>query len=119
MEINSITDIKNLRNEIKDLIKSVDFKIYQGQTFGSENEYTYKSLIGGIEALLTDISALLKSPVRFIKISTYSERSNLITYLQNIKAYINDPGNLYAQVDKLKLLLRQYNLRFFLFLHIQ
>lgn len=113
MEINSITEIKNRRDEIRDLLKSIDVKLYQGQTFGSENEYSYKSLIGGIEALLTDISTLLKSPTRFIKISTYNERTNLNTYLQNIKAYINDPGNLYAQVDQLKIFLRPYNLRFF------
>lgn len=113
MEIKSITEIKDRRDEIKELIKSSDVKLYAGQTFGSENEYSYKSLIGGIEALLTDISTLLRSPSRFIKISTYSERSTLNTYLQNIKTYINDPGNLYAQVDHLKLLLRPYNLRFF------
>jgi hypothetical protein len=113
MEIKSITEIKNRRDEIRELIKSSDVKLYAGQTFGSENEYSYKSLIGGIEALLTDISTLLRSPSRFIKISTYSERSTLNTYLQNIKTYINDPGNLYAQVDQLKLLLRPYNLRFF------
>lgn len=113
METKSITEIKDRRDEIKELIKSSDVKLYAGQTFGSENEYSYKSLIGGIEALLTDISTLLRSPSRFIKISTYSERSTLNTYLQNIKTYINDPGNLYAQVDQLKLLLRPYNLRFF------
>ena len=113
MEINSIIEIKNRRDEIKELIKSTDVKLYQGQTFGSEDEYSYKSLIGGIEALLTDISTLLKSPARFIKISTYSERSSINSNLKNIKAYIDSPGNLYAQVDQLKVALRPYNLRFF------
>ena len=113
MVIKTIEDIRKLRDEIREEIKSIDTKEYKDQTFGSENEYEYKSLIGGIEALLTDISALLKSQTRFIKISTYSERTLFISYLQNIKTYIDSPGNLYAQVDALKILLRNYNIRFF------
>lgn len=113
MEIPSITAIRNRRDEIREVIKEIDVKLYHGQTFGSEDEYSYKSLLGGIEALLTDITTLLRSPIRFIKISTYSERSGLISSLTNIKLYLDSPSNLYAQVDQLKLLLRPYNLRFF------
>lgn len=113
MEIQTIENIKVRKNELKEKIKSLDLKTYKDQSFGSENEYSYKSLIGGIEALITDINTLLKSPSRFVKISTYSERTNIASYLSNISSYLDSPGNLYPQIDALKLALRPYNLRFF------
>lgn len=113
MEIKTIEDIKSKKNELKEKIKTLDFKKFIDQTFGSENEYTYRSLIGSVEVLITDINTLLKSPSRFVKISTYSERSSISDYLSNISYYLDIPGNLYPHVDALKLILRNYNLRFF------
>lgn len=113
MAIKSIEDIRRIRDEIREQIKLIDLNIYKDQTFGSENEYTYKGLIGGVEALLADLTVLVKSENRFIKFTTYSERSSIISYLSNIKAYLNVPGNLYPQVDQLKTILRPFNLKYF------
>jgi len=113
MAIKSIEDIRRIRDEIREQIKLIDLNIYKDQTFGSENEYTYKELIGGVEALLADLTVLVKSENRFIKFTTYSERSSIISYLSNIKAYLNVPGNLYPQVDQLKTILRPFNLKYF------
>jgi len=113
MAITSITTIRQLRDEIREEIKKLDLKTFKDQTFGSESEYTYKGLIAGIEALLIDLSALTKNENRFIKFSTYRERSSLLNTLQNIKSYIRTPGNLYAQVDELKVNLRPFNIRYF------
>ncbi|WP_330746783.1 hypothetical protein [Chryseobacterium sp. CP-77] len=113
MAITSIIKIRQLRDEIREEIKNIDLKSFKDQTFGSESEYTYKGLIAGIEALLIDLSVLTKSENRFIKFSTYGERSSLLGTLQNIKTYIHTPGNLYAQVDQLKLNLRPFNIRYF------
>lgn len=113
MSITSIVRIRELRDEIREEIKNVDLKSFKDQTFGSENEYTYKGIIAGVEALLTDVSALTKNENRFIKFSTYKERNSLSGTLQNIKSYIHSPGNLYAQVDELKVNLRPFNIRYF------
>jgi len=113
MSITSIVRIRELRDEIREEIKNVDLKSFKDQTFGSESEYTYKGIIAGIEALLTDLSALTKNENRFIKFSTYKERNLLSSTLQNIKSFIHTPGNLYAQVDELKVNLRPFNIRYF------
>lgn len=113
MEIKTLEDIRKWRDELRLLAKSIDYKEFKGQTFGSENEYTYESLIGGLESLLTDISTLLKSKNRLIKITTYNERTKIIDILSQIHLNIYSPGNLYPLIDQLKLQLRPYNLRFF------
>ncbi len=113
MSITSIVRIRELRDEIREEIKNVDLKTFKDQTFGSESEYTYKGIIAGVEALLTDLSALTKNENRFIKFSTYKERNLLSSTLQNIKSFIHTPGNLYAQVDELKVNLRPFNIRYF------
>ena len=53
--------------------KSNRLTIIQKKTdnYGSENEYSFKGIIGGIDCLLTDISTLTKAPNKFIALSTY------------------------------------------------
>ena len=46
-ETQTITDIRNIKNTIKEEIKKVEVANYQGQEFGNEGEYTYKGLLGG------------------------------------------------------------------------
>ncbi|REC56266.1 hypothetical protein DRF62_04160 [Chryseobacterium piscium] len=113
MPLNTITTIRQLRDEIREEIKNIDLKSFKDQTFGSESEYNYKGLIAGIEALLIDLSALTKNENRFIKFSTYKERNLLSSTLQNIKTFLHIPGNLYPQVDELKVNLRPFNIRYF------
>lgn len=62
----SIENIRTIRDEIRDRIKVLDFKVHEGALFGSENEYTYRGLIGGIESLLTDLSTLTQHKNKFL-----------------------------------------------------
>ncbi|MBB1148543.1 hypothetical protein H4K35_00070 [Myroides sp. NP-2] len=109
----TIENIRTKRDEIREKIKEVDFKSYEGNTFGSENEYTYRSLIGGIESLLTDLSTLTKHKNKFIKLSTYQERVDIHSDLTYILNYVDSPTQLYKYIDNLKIKLRSYNIRNF------
>ena len=110
MELTTITQIREKRDNIREKIKSLDLNSITN-TFGSENEYSYKGLIGGIEALLTDISVLTKAPKKFVKISTYKERHNILTNLTHIETYLSTPQNFIPQFEALKTLLRSFNIR--------
>lgn len=109
----TIEKIRKLRDDIKEEIKTLDLKKFKDQTFGPENEYSYRGLIGGIESLLTDLSTLTQHENKFIKLSDYQERVNISTDLTNILHYIETPNNLYAYVDTLKIKIRNYNVRNF------
>ena len=109
----TIENIRTKRDEIREKIKELDFKSYEGNTFGSENEYTYRSLIGGIESLLTDLSTLTQHKNKFIKLSTYQERVDIHSDLTYILNYVDSPTQLYKYIDNLKIKLRSYNIRNF------
>ena len=113
MELNTVNQIREKRDEIREQIKALNLKDYGDTKYGSENEYNFKGLIGGIEALLTDISALTKYPSKFVKISTHTERSNIQTYLTKINTNLESPNNYITQFEALKVLLRSYNVRNF------
>lgn len=108
----SITQIRALRDSLREKIKGIDRKAISDQSYGGESEYSYKGLLGGIEALLTDISALTRAPSQFVKISTTSERQNIVKHLQRIDSYIQSPTQFLPQFEALKVLLRSYNVRF-------
>lgn len=113
MEIETITQIREKRDSLRAKIKDTDLSVYSDLTYGGENEYSFKGLVGGIESLLTDISSLTKAPRKFIKISTSSERTNIKNYLTKIETYFESPQNYLPQFDALKILLRSYNVRNF------
>src|SRR5690606_36644314 len=106
----TIENIRTKRDEIRKKIKELDFKSYEGHTFGAENEYTYRGLIGGIESLLTDLSTLTQHINKFLKLSAYQERVDINTDLPHILNSINSPTLLYGYVDNLKKKLRSYNI---------
>lgn len=110
-EIQTILSIRESRDKIREKIKSINYKAFKEQTFGSENEYTYRGMIGGIESLLTDISTLTQYKNKFIKLSSYSERKNISTDLKNVLAHLNNPNNLWSHVESLKKRLRAFNVR--------
>lgn len=109
----SIINIRNARDKIREEIKSIDKKDFKDQTFGPENEYTYLGLIGGIDSLMTDISTLTQYESRLIKLSSYNDRKVILNCLNNILSNLNRPNNLYPHVDQLKTELRNYNIRSF------
>ena len=113
MELNTINLIREKRDSIRELIKDLNLKNPSPEMYGSEKEYSFRGLIGGIEALLTDISALTKHPSKFVKISTFNERNSIYSNLTRIETYLENPANYIAQFEDLKILLRNYNVRYF------
>lgn len=109
----SIQTIREKRDEIREKIKTLNLRNYENQRFGTENEYTYKSLIGGVESLLTDLSTLTQYENKFIKLSNYGERKQIADNLINILSYLESPTNLYNYIENLKIILRTYNIRNF------
>jgi hypothetical protein len=106
MELTTINEIRELRDEIRESIKSLNLSEYKSLKYGNENEYNFRGLVGGIEALLTDISTLTQYPSKFVKVSTYTERKNIRTYLNTINTYIESPINYITHFEALKILLR-------------
>lgn len=111
MDLKSITNIREKRDEIREKIKSVNYIQYKTNTFGSESEYTFKGLIGGIDNLLIDITTLTKAPNKFIAISNYTERNAIYNYLNSINTYFDSPNNYISSFEELKILLRNFNIR--------
>lgn len=110
-EINSILQIREKRDQLKDLLKSVDRNAYEGETFGPENEYTFKGVLGGIEAVITDISTLTKAHSKYLKTSNFSEREQLRQYLEAMIVHFENIPVLVETLDSLKTFVRRYNIR--------
>lgn len=113
MELATINQIREKRDSLREKIKDADFSTNSSQTYGGENEYNFKGLVGGIEALLTDLSTLTKAPKKFVKLSTSSERTTIVSHLNRIETYFDSPPNYLPQFEGLKTLLRGYNVRSF------
>lgn len=113
MELTTITNIREIRDAIRERIKDLNLKEYSSGNYGSENEYSFLELIGEIEELLTDLSTLSRYPSKFIKVSTYAERNSIYTNLTRIETYLENPANYIPHFEALKTLLRSYNVRQF------
>lgn len=111
METPVIKEIKKLRDDIKTSLETIDRTQYYSNNYGPESEYSGKGLYLGLEALLVDITYLVKSHNIFISISTHSERNHIKNELTNIHSYLSSPQQLYQYIDNLKTLLRNYNVR--------
>jgi hypothetical protein len=111
MEINTINQIREKRDSIREQIKSLNLNNYGSTKYGNESEYTFKGIIAGIEALLTDISTLTRHQNKFVKISTYNERNSIFSNLSRIDTYLETPNNYITQFESLKTQVRAYNVR--------
>lgn len=110
-EIETIQEIKTLRISIREKIKNLTE--YSKENFGSEQEYTHKGIIGGIEALLIDLSTLTKAKNKFVQISSYNERKDIVRYLTSVLDNIDYPEYLIKNFEDLKILLRNFGVRNF------
>ncbi len=111
MELVTIKNIREKRDEIREKIKSADYNQFKSNTYGSENEYTFRGIVGGIDNLLVDISTLTKAPNKFIAVSTYTERTNIFNYLNAINTYFESPNNHISSFEELKVIIRNFNIR--------
>jgi len=112
MELTSITQIRELKNSLKEQIANIDKSQYKDSLYGSESEYTFRGLLAGLDCLLTDITSLTKAPNQFLKLSTYQERQQIINSLKNCESFINSPQNLWSHLDNLKKALRPFHIRY-------
>jgi len=112
MELNSVTQIREAKNLLKDKIASIDKNQFNDSLYGSESEYTFRGLLGGLDCLLTDITSLTKAPGQFVKISTYQERQLILNAIKNCDAYISSPQNLMTYLENLKVAIRPFHIRY-------
>jgi hypothetical protein len=111
METNSIKQIKEYRDQIVSNLKDFDNSQYLALKYGSENEYTGKSLYLGLNSILNEISYLIRASNIFITISTLAERNEIVNDLNYITTYINSPENLCGYIDNIKVKLRKFNIK--------
>lgn len=113
METPTITKLRELRDEIREEVKQIKVADYSATTYGPEKEYSIKGVLAGINALMLDVSALCKNPSVLIRLSTAAERNNLASDLTNMLSYLQSRNieNVVAIIDKLKVMLRNYNVR--------
>lgn len=119
METPTIKKIKDCIPNIEDNL--VTFRKYfkeqntdlEAALYGDETEYSVDGIVAGVKNIISDMRFLTNSHNLFIKLSTLSERSQIVTELESIKLNLssNRVGNVTQSIDKLKTLLRTYNLR--------
>lgn len=108
----SIKNIIETKNTIKDQMKTISCDSFEGQNFGDEGEYTCKSLYAELGALLTDITALTKAPKQFLHLSNYNERDNIYQCLQSVSDRLTDPEQIQDQLNRLKEAIRPFHIRY-------
>jgi len=108
----SITLLKEAKKELSAANKTLK-QWKDSSPFGQENEYTSNSLKAGIDAILTDLSALLRSDTKIIKETVLQERQSLSNTISKLTGAIaaQNGAQIAAHLDSLKTLLRPYNLR--------
>ncbi len=111
METPTVLKIKELRDQITEQLDSIDTSQFSNDRFGSESEYSGKGIYLGLDAILIDISYLVRAHNIFIQISTLEERNTIISNLTNISSYLESPQTLANYIDVLKVVLRKYNIR--------
>lgn len=113
MDTPTIIKLRELRDNLRKSIRSIKIADYSGQNFGPENEYTAKGIVAGLEAITTDLSALIKAPAKFIQISTHDERNKLVQLFTNIQNHVNakNIAQLATFTDQVKPILRGYGIR--------
>lgn len=104
IEENLITFRKYFKEQNTDL---------EAALYGDETEYSVDGIVAGVKNIISDMRFLTKSHNLFIKLSTLSERNQIVTTLENLRNNLssNRVGNVTKNIDNLKTLLRTYNLR--------
>jgi len=119
METASINTIKTQLGNIRQNLDAFrEYHKAQGSNmvvcnYGSENEYSLKGVIGGVKNILDDLGFLTRSHNLFLKLSTLSERNEMIQQLNQLNNSLanRQVPNIVIYLDALKSKLRTYNLR--------
>lgn len=114
MDIQTITDLRAQRNNIKTALQELIKKVQDSdEKYGSEQEYTIRDILTEIDSILIDILALTRAPKQFVQKSTYVERAQLLQSLENLYVGIEheDPDKLVAAIYEIKPVLRNLGVR--------
>ena len=114
MEIESIQNLRNIRNTLRTTLKEFKTQEFNGKKFGSELEYNAKGIIAGADAIVTDVATLIRSPKQFLQSSSYEERTELNSLLVKLNSELKTKNlsNVCVQIEKLKTVLRPYAIRY-------
>jgi hypothetical protein len=114
MEVESIENLKTTRDLLKNAVKTIKVREFEGKKFGSESEYDARGVLTGVESIITDIRGLLRAPKRFLQCSNYSERVELNRILSSLKSSLNNMNlvSVCNDVEMLKPTLRGYSIRY-------
>ena len=91
METPTIKKIKDCIPNIEDNL--VTFRKYfkeqntdlEATLYGDETEYSVDGIVAGVKNIISDMRFLTNSHNLFIKLSTLSERNQIVTELESIK----------------------------------
>lgn len=111
--ITTIVQLRGFRDSIRESIKQIKAADYGDLKYGQEQEYTAKGLIGCVNALVTDLAALLKNPSRFIQLTNYSDRQTIANHFANLNSYVTskDLTSIATTVDQIKVTMRSFGVR--------
>ena len=67
MPSQAIKGLKDNKNELKDNLKKIDLKNFDGDPFNSESEDNAKDMVARIEALIIDIERVVETPTSLLQ----------------------------------------------------
>ncbi|WP_159094505.1 hypothetical protein [Stenotrophomonas sp. YAU14D1_LEIMI4_1] len=113
MVAQSIEDIKASLEGLDDDVDGVDSSKFKGQTFGDEQEFSAKSLVAGVRAIVADIRGQLRKPERFFRITTVAERRSIASKVAVLRTALQQQQfeSVAQTLQELKLVLRPFQLR--------
>ena len=119
METTTIIAIRDLLSQVQENLDAYQQYHKDNNTdmdacsYGSENEYCIKSIVAGIKNILTDLGYLTRSHNLFLKLSTYSNRTEIQNRLRDLSSHLRNrqTSNIVADIEWLKNHLRTYCLR--------
>lgn len=113
MATQSIEDITSNLEGIDGDVDAIDMSKFKGQTFGDEQEFTVKSLIAGVRAVVADIRGQVGKPGRLVKLTTVAERHSIASNLAVLRTALREErfASVVQVLQELKVVLRPFQLR--------
>ena len=113
MKTQTIQDIEKMVTQVQEALKGFIVSENEENRYGSEREYTPKSLKSGIKAILIDIQGLVENTNKFVQLSTCAERNQILDKLTSINTQLENLNfeDVAPFLDELKPVIRNYNIR--------
>ncbi len=113
MAVASIEELKKNKEDLRSAIKSIKTWNIDTEIFGSEKEYNGKALKGGLDAILTDLTAITKAEKQLLKTTNKTERATISSHIKNLilATESKDGESIAIYIDNIKPIFRQLNIR--------